>query len=276
MDWDVNLWIQAVEEAVASFASRAVFALPAILGAIAVFLLGFLVAWIASNLASGVLRLTRLDRLVEKTPLPQAMERMGYRRGMGTLLSKLVYWAVFLVFLAASANIIGLHEVAGVIEKIFGYIPNIVAALIIVIVGAYVARILCDVIVAFFEGTRVAYGHQVAAVARLLVYAFVAVFALEQLGVNTYVLMSNMNIIIAGFCLAFALSFGLGSRNAVKGMIGMYYVGRIAHKGDSVSVGDVSGTIVESTKTGVIIEDSKRRRHYVSGDRIMESLSILP
>lgn len=276
MDWDVTLWIEAIEEAVRSFASRAVFALPAVLGAIAVFLLGFFVAWVASGLTRGALGWTRLDRLIERTPLPRAMESMDYKRGIGNLLSKLVYWAVFLVFLAAAANIIGLHEVAGAIEKIFGYIPNIIAALIIIIVGAYVARILCDFIVAFFGGAKVAYGSYIAAGARLLVYAFVAVFVLEQLGVDTYILMSNMNIIIGGFALAFALSFGLGSRKAIHSMIGVYYVGRLAGKGDAVRVGDLSGTIVEVTKTGVIIEDSKQQRHYVGGDRMMDNFSKSP
>jgi hypothetical protein len=122
----------------------------------------------------------------------------------------------------------------------------------------------------------VAYGTYVGALARLLVYAFVAVFVLEQLGVDTYILMSNMNIVIGGFALAFALSFGMGSRTAIHSMIGMYYVGRLAGKGDVISVGDLSGKIVELTKTGVVIEDSKRRRHYVGGDRIMENFSKSP
>ena len=274
MNWDVNLWYKAVEEAVGSFASRAVFVLPAILGAVAVFLLGFLVAWIAAVITRKVLGWIRLEQLTKRTALPDVLDTMGYQGGIGAFLSKLVYWAIFLVFLSAAANVIGLPKVANVIEAIFTYIPNVLAALIIIIIGAYVANILRDFIIAFFEGAKVAYGSYIAGGAQILVYVFVVAFALGQLGLNTLILLSNINIIIAGFALAFALSFGLGSRNALSNVVGMYCMGKLVKRGTTIEVGDISGKIVEVTKAGVLVEDSRGGRSFIGGDRIMEHCSI--
>ena len=274
MKWDMNLWVKAVEGAVTSFSSRAVFVLPAILAAVAVILLGFMVAWLASRITRKALGWIRLDHLTKGTPLPGVLESAGYGKGMGGLLGKLVYWAIFLVFLSAAASIIGLPQVAGVIEAIFAYIPNVLASLIILTIGAYIANILGDFIVVFLEGSEVPYARYVAGAARTLVYVFVLVATLEQLGLGTSILLNNISIVIAGLALAFALSFGLGSRNALRDMVAMYCVRDLVKSKHTVQVGDTSGRIVDVTKTGVIIEDNKRKRQYIGGNTVMENCSV--
>ena len=274
MTWDMNLWAETVSEAVKSFASKAATALPAIIEALVVFLLGFICAGLSAAITRKILSWLRLDSLVEKTALPRVVEAMGYKKGVIGLVARLVYWAVFLVFLSASASIIGLEQVADVIRAIFSYIPSVIAALIIIIIGVYVAKLLRDSIIALFRGADVPYAPYVAGGAQVLVYAFVIVLALQQLGLDTTILMSNISIIIAGVMLAFAISFGLGSREVMDNIVRMHYLRDVISIGDTIDIDEISGKVAKITRTGVIIQTDDGTMHFISAQILSEYFSF--
>lgn len=180
----------------------------------------------------------------------------GWSADIGELLSKLVYWATLLIFLATACQIIGLEEVASVISDIFSYIPNIAATLIIVILGSYIARILHDTVETLFESANIPCSKYASDTAQVVAYISVAIIALEQLGLDTQIIISNLNIIIAGFALAFGLAVGLGGKAVVQNIITMRYLRKIIHKNHVIEFKGNRGKILKTTSTNVVLEDS--------------------
>lgn len=268
-----NLWAYGIRDATIKFITGALLKLPVVLASVFVLIAGFLVAWLSAVITRKLLRLIRLDPLVADTPLSQVLNAMGYRKGVSELISRLVYWGVLLVFIATSADVIGLRTVSAVIHAIFSYIPNIIAAIVIVIIGLYLARILRDSIVAIFAGAHVPYGVYIAGFAQFVIYIVILVMALDVLGLNTSILLSNINIIIAGLMLSFAISFGIGSKDVLRNMLQIHYLKDVISPGDEVEVDGIKGRIVRITRIGVLI-DNGEEEIFVSGERMAKGFRV--
>lgn len=117
-------------------------------------ILAFVVAGIAKFIVTRLLRLVRLDRLLDKWGVNE-----GQVGTSTSLVGKLVYVLVFLLFLPSALGALGLHEVSqpltGMVSQFVSYIPNIVAAGIIIYVGIFVAVIIGQIISALLRRTKI-------------------------------------------------------------------------------------------------------------------------
>ena len=275
MNESVNQGLEGLRDNLLSTLETIIAGIPAFVGAILVFVLGIFVAWVGALFVRKMLGWIKIGKLAEKTPFRRIARSLGYGKGIEELLSRLVYWALLLVFLATASNIIGLTEVAAVIGNIFSYIPRIAAALIIVILGAYIARILRETVYTLLSGTRVPYTRGIADAARILVYIFVIIFALDQLGLDTYILISNLNIVLAGFALAFAVAFGFGFRSAAGNMVAVHYLKKMIRPKDRIRSGELEGRVQRIGRVGVFLEDKEGNRRFIEGRKLMENLEII-
>ncbi len=114
----------------------------------------FVVAGISKFIVTRLLRLVRLDRLLDKWGVNE-----GQVGTSTSLVGKLIYVLVFLLFLPSALAALGLHEVsqplAGMVSQFVSYIPNIVAAGILIYVGIFVAVIIGQIISALLRKTKI-------------------------------------------------------------------------------------------------------------------------
>ena len=117
-------------------------------------ILAFVVAGISKFIVTRLLRLVRLDRLLDKWGVNE-----GQVGTSTSLVGKLIYVLVFLLFLPSALAALGLHEVsqplAGMVSQFVSYIPNIVAAGILIYVGIFVAVIIGQIISALLRKTKI-------------------------------------------------------------------------------------------------------------------------
>ena len=127
---------------------------PPIFQAILLLIAAFVVAWIAQRVAMWVMRRLRLD------------ERIGPRAGAdaegsstSSLLGKLVFLVVLLLFLPSVLNKLNMNSVAnpitGMITSIFHYLPNIIAAALILFVGHLIAKLVTELVTAVLQRVRI-------------------------------------------------------------------------------------------------------------------------
>ena len=110
--------------------------IPKLLGAVVILLVGWLIARIVSTLVVRGLRLVRFDEVADRAEIDQFLVHAGVRAGPATVVGTLVYWFLMLIFVGAAFNAFGLPQVTEVVNRILAFIPNVVVAVVIMLLGA--------------------------------------------------------------------------------------------------------------------------------------------
>jgi hypothetical protein len=186
--------------------------LPRLLVALVLLVLGWLLARAIRRVIVKLLRLARLEAAAEHTGVDDFLVRGGVRFTVVTLTGQIFYWAVILVVAVAVFNLLGLTVGPELMERLALYVPNVIAALAILVFGSLAARFLRGIVEAYLGNVGVQGAATIAVLVQGAMLAFVAVLALEQLGLAVTLLTSVFQLAFGGLCLGLALAFGLGGR----------------------------------------------------------------
>ena len=192
--------------------------IPLFIGAVVVFLIGWIVAVALGSLIEQVVKALRIDALLQKLELEKALERGGVRLNSGVFIGALVRWFVIIVFLLAAANILGLSQVSEFLTQVLYYIPNVVVAALILLIALKVAEVVERSTRASAEAAGMR-GATVGVMARWAIWIFAVVAALLQLGVATILIQTLVTGLVAMLAIAFGLAFGLGGKDAASSFI---------------------------------------------------------
>ncbi|MBD3354506.1 hypothetical protein GF361_00815 [Candidatus Woesearchaeota archaeon] len=199
-----NLWNSFVE------------VIPGLIGALVVLLFGYLVAWIIGFVIKKLLKKAKLDQMVTKR---KTVKNITGKLELSALLGLIVKWYVFVLFLTPAASLVKLPALSTFLNSAALWIPNLIAAVLIALVGLIAA----DYIYEKISGTKTKKSALIASVTRIIVVVFTLVIALNQMGIDISIAENSLLIIIAGIMLALAIGFGLALgkelRPTVKKMI---------------------------------------------------------
>jgi hypothetical protein len=195
---------------------------PDLLLALALLVVGWLVARSLRKLSVRVLRMLKVDEFAERSGFEDFLVRGGVEMTAVTLLSSAVYWLVLLGVFLALLDALGLQAARLLLERIAQFIPNLIVAVGILVFGSLLARIGGALIFSYLSNIGTPAAGPVAALARYALLAFVLFMAAEQLAVRSEVLISGFQISFAAVCLAAALAFGLGGREWAAQVIARY------------------------------------------------------
>jgi hypothetical protein len=195
---------------------------PDLLLALALLVVGWLVARSLRKLSVRVLRMLKVDEFAERSGFEDFLVRGGVEMTAVTLVSSAVYWLVLLGVFLALLDALGLQAARLLLERIAGFIPNLIVAVGILVFGSLLARIGGALVFSYLSNIGTPAAGPVAALARYALLAFVVFMAAEQLAVRSEVLISGFQIAFAAVCLAAALAFGLGGREWAAQVIARY------------------------------------------------------
>ncbi len=182
-------------------------------------ILGWLLARALERLAVRVLRMARIDVAAERSGLDDFLLRGGVRFTIVTLLGKALYWGVLLVISFVVFNVLGLTMGPALLDRLTTFLPDLVAALLVMAFGSLGARFIRGMAEAYLNNIGIAGGDTIALLVQGALMIFVGVLALEQLGINTALLVSAFQLAFGAFCLAMALAFGLGGRKWAEAIL---------------------------------------------------------
>jgi hypothetical protein len=185
---------------------------PRLLVALLLLIVGWLIARGAEWITVQLLRKVRVEEAAEHTGLDDFLLRGGVRFTVVTLIGRTIYWGILLMFSLAMFNLLGLTMGEDLMARLVGYVPNVVAGMIVLVFGSLGARFVRGLVEAYLNNV----GVKEAGSLGLLVYGallgFVCILALEQLGIDVSLLSSAFQLAFGGLCLGLALAFGLGGR----------------------------------------------------------------
>ena len=193
--------------------------LPRVLVALLLLLVGWLLARGVQRLVVKLLRLARLESAAERTGVDDFLVRGGVRFTVVTLIGQICYWTLLLMFTVAVFNVLGLTMGPEAMERAARYVPNVVAALAVLVFGSIIARFIRGFVEAYLGNVGMKGGHNIGLLVQIALMAFVAVLALEQLGIAVTLLTSAFQLAFGGLCLGLALAFGLGGRTWAESIL---------------------------------------------------------
>ena len=158
------------------------------------------------------LRVCRFELLAEKSGIDQVLRRGGIQQNATEILGLLIFWFLFLIVIVATLDTLGLPGVSETMNTIFLYFPRVVAALVVLILGLYLANFIETLARTSCANAGL---HQAAAIGRVAYYAtviFVVAAILQILEIAGEIVLWAFVSVFGAICLALAIAFGLGGR----------------------------------------------------------------
>ena len=199
------MFLEVIQVAWYNVLSQVVAVLPSIIAAFIIFILGLVIGPIVGGLVARLIRAVKIDKLIAKSGIKEALGEFG-DVSVAVLVGKLVKWFIIVISLIASADVLGLNQITGILTGIVNYIPQVIVAIVILAAGILIGGVMESFVKKAANG--VDHHTVLAKISRLSVIVFAALAALIQLGVAP----SLIQILFAGVVLALALAFGLGGR----------------------------------------------------------------
>jgi small-conductance mechanosensitive channel len=267
----ILMWT-SVRDALQPIARSATEIIPDLLGALALLVGGALLARFLR--VWGARLIDRLPWLGRGRTVEGALRRMGIERTVGELVGGVLFWVVFVIFLTAATETLGLPVLATWLRGVSDYLPRVLLAVLIVVVGLLGGALARDAI-----GTAVSVvGMEQRAIlgraAQAVIVLVAVVTAIDQLGIDSRFFTAIVGLVAGAVIGGTALAFGLGARTTVSNIIACHYVRQTYRIGQVVRVGDMQGAIAEITTTAVILE-APGRRILVPAKEFSEKVSIL-
>ena len=194
-------------------------ALPSVLGAILLLVIGWVVAGFIGGLLSKFLRTIRVDDLAERSGIAGFLRRARVNADAAGVIGGLVKWYVRLVFLLLAANAVGLTAVSGIVNQVLAFIPNLLVAILILGVFSWLATTAKNLVTGAVESAGMPNANMLGSITFVAVLAFGIIAAANQIGVAATLINTLFIGVVGALALAFGLAFGLGGREEAARML---------------------------------------------------------
>ncbi len=210
-------WAQVLQASFQTLLFGLVNFLPSLIGAILIFIIGWLIGMGLGRVVAQVVTALRIDQALKAAGVDKVVERGGLTLNSGAFLGMLVKWFFIVLFLLVSLDILHLTVVSIFLrDVVLGYLPQVIAAVLILLVAAVVAQTMERVVSSSARAAHLTSANFLGSVARWAIWIFAILAALDQLQVAPAFVQTLFTGIVVALALAIGLSFGLGGQQAAS------------------------------------------------------------
>lgn len=209
-------------------------------------LLFILFAWLLLKLILFVvkksLKFAKIDVLTDKLNDISFLDA-DFKTKPEKIILIFVKWFFILVFIIVGAEVLELNLVSNEVGKLLGYLPMFFSALAIFVFGLYGATYLKKSIRTLLKAIDISGSKVISNIVFIVLFIFVSIISLNQAGINTDIITSNLLLIIGSVLAAFSLAFGLGSRDVIFRLLLGFYAKKTFHVGQRIIIDEKQGVI---------------------------------
>ena len=225
----VNSWGEAVMVSVTEALQNFLGFLPALIGAILILVLGWIISGFLAGLIERGLKMIGFEHAANTTGINGFIQRAGSGWTASKVVADIVKWFIRLVAIQAAAQILGMERISEIINAILLWLPNLVVALVIVVIGALIGGFVAGLVRASTSEMGFGNPNLLAGIARYAIIGFAVVAAIDQLGFAETVVNTLFVMTFGALALAFGLAFGLGGQRVAEQITqGWYASGQAA------------------------------------------------
>jgi len=207
-------WENLIADPVRQMLTRIMAYIPVLLGALVILIVGWIVAKSIRRIVDWLLKTIRFDVLADKGGISAILRKGDLKISAREVVSSLVYWLIMIMVLVMTVDALGLPKASDVLATLFAYVPNVIAALLVLVVAMFLASFVSGIVHTAAGNANLPRPEIFAGVSRWAIIIFAVTVSLGELGIATLLVTTTFNIILGGVCLALALAFGLGGKDA--------------------------------------------------------------
>lgn len=253
MNKSISSWGELLFSSLKSLTDTVMAAIPSIVGALVMLLVGWLVAKSVAFIVVKILRNLNFDKLAERPPFQEYIERANIKTKPSEVVRKFIYWTLYLLFIVTAAETLGLEVVSSEISKLIAYLPQLFAALVIFVIGIYIITFIRDFIRAATASMGMSAGKFISGLVFYLMFTILVLTTLDQAGIDTSIITANLNIIMAAVLFSFALAYAFASREILSNILASFFSRKLFEIGQEIELDDLRGVIEEIGTTSVKI-----------------------
>lgn len=212
----MDIFERIVSEPVQGFFDKVLQFLPNLLAAVLILLFGLLAGWLTRMVMARFFNAVKMDAFSERSGLKRMLSRGGLGVPLPALLARTLGGLVVFVFFLISLDSLDLDIIHSLIEKLFGYLPNVFVAVVIVFLGGMAGNFLGRATLIASVNTGLRMSGLLGRFVKYLVYFLSITMAVEQLGIGKETVLLAFAILFSGIVLALAIAFGLGGQAVAR------------------------------------------------------------
>jgi hypothetical protein len=209
---EISDWGDAVFLALSNALNTFLAAIPQVIGALLIIIVGWIVAGVLARVTTEVLKRIGADRLFAEHGGPVYGEQ-SRRVKPSVIVGELVKWLIRIVFLVAAANVLGMPQVSLLLNQVLLWIPNLIVAAVILLLAPVIARFVRGAIEVAAGRMGFTNAPLLGRIAEIAIVAFAVVIAINQIGIAANLVNILFIGLVGAVSLAFGLAFGLGGRD---------------------------------------------------------------
>lgn len=190
--------------------------IPSLVGGLIVLVIGLVVAALVYRVVLGILKATQAEKYLAKYGITRVD---GHEVEWSEILAEIARWSIIVIFLIPTFSAWGLGAVNTVLNRVVLYIPNVIVAVVLAIVGLVIAKLAFRVAYGAARSLGTHMAHTVALVAQWSIIIFVGFLVLHQLGVAQELLRILFAGLVAMLAIAGGLAFGLGGQAVARSIL---------------------------------------------------------
>jgi hypothetical protein len=250
----ISDWGTAMMTSLAAAMAMFFAAIPKILGFLVIIIVGWVIASLVEKGIAAILRAIRFNELAQRSGLAEFVNKMGTGTDSAGMIGLVAKWFIRLIALVVAFDALGLPAVSDVLRQLLLWLPNVVVALVVLVIGGLAARALSNLVRGAAAEGGLGNPDFLAKVASTLVWAFAIVVAVNQIGIATTLVNTLFMAVVGAIALALGLSFGLGGRDTAAEIVRNWY-GKTQQNADRIvrsaeAAGERAGSAAASLSSG--------------------------
>ena len=186
---------------------------PSILGAILILVIGSFIAKVIETVVARVLKMVKLDMASEKAGIEKILAQGDVKMTLSEIIAAIIYWCAILIVIATALSALNLNVAAELITRLAEYVPSILAAVFIIVLGSFLANFVGTVVRTSASNAGVGTAKLLGKMAQVILMVFAVIVAIEQLKIATALIILSANIVLMAIGLGLAIAFGLGCKD---------------------------------------------------------------
>jgi hypothetical protein len=233
-------------------------AIPKFVTAAIILIIGYIIARMVMKIVTKAIEKSGINKLGDQLNNIDILAKNNITVKLSTILGKILYYCILLVFVMTAVGALDMPVLAELIQNFIVFVPNLIAAFIILLGGLLLADTIKNVVFATCKSLGMPSANIIASFVFYFIFVNVIIVALSQAKINTEFFAQNISIIIAGGVLAFSIGYGFASKDLVASFLASYYTKDKLNIGDKVTLNGVTGKIINIDKSSVTVQSENK------------------
>lgn len=253
------LFADVVLNSLNNMAEQFMSVIPRLITAVILYLIGLLVAKFVYKTLKKVFEKIQLDKIGDKLNEIEMVSNANMNIKLSEVFAKIIYYIMMLFFIVAATDVLGMPAISQLVQDIFNFVPNLIVALIVLILGLLLAEAIKSVVLTALKSLSIPSATVIANFLFYFLFVNIVVSALSQAKINTEFLSQNISLLIGGGVLAFGIGYGLASKDVIANFLASFYSKDRVSIGDIVTLDGNKGEVTEVDRSSITIDTGESK-----------------